>query len=37
MATGATIHTANGLKVTVERRVPAVAPGGAAAQAALAS
>ena len=38
MATGATIHTANGLKCTVERRAAAAAAaGGAAAEAALAS
>ena len=35
MATGATIHTANGMQCTVERRVPAASP--AAPEPALAS
>ena len=37
MATGATIHTANGLKCTVERRAAPAAAAGAAAEPALAS
>ncbi len=37
MATGATIHTANGLKCTVERRAAPAAAAGAAAEPAMAS
>lgn len=37
MATGATIHTANGMKCTVERRLAPPSPAAEAAQPAMAS